>query len=352
MNYEQILDKIKGSFFGEALGDAMGWPVEFSQVWPSEPRIHNPLDDARKNSDGTAQFTDDTQMLIAATEGILQGMEEFDVLEDAFAGGFEAEIDFIDKGVARAFAEWYCNPVGGHRSPGGACGQGCTNLRTTLSRGDDDFFNAGKPGGRGCGAAMRSACYGWFWFNDPEAATKIAANHALMTHRSRNAQASAAAVAAAIIEAMKSPKDPRDVADAAYRAALEYDEKCARMIARAMYYAGNVRIPEDKVFDEFRGWVGDEAIAASIYAFLMFPFNYADAVRLAANTPGDSDSLGAITGALVGAFIGYSNLPDDWVEVTERAEHLTALSSRVADLVAEPEIVEVVDETPTHEERL
>lgn len=342
MEREHLLDKIKGSFFGEALGDAMGWPVEFAHVIPSEPRVITPMQHARKNSDGTAQFTDDTQMLIAATEGILNGLDTFDALE---GDGNFFEMDFIDKGVAQAFAQWYAHPVGGHRSPGNACGMGCRNLKETLKAGVDDFFNCGKPGGRGCGAAMRSACYGWFWVNDIEAAKKVAANHALMTHRSKNAMASAAATAAAVAEAIKTgcdpTSDPRSVAEAAYQAALEIDEKCARMIARAMYYAENHRISEGQVFDEFRGWVGDEAIAASIYAFLMFPYNYADAVRLAANTPGDSDSLGAITGAIVGAYIGFSNLPTEWVEITERADHLRSLSILVTDVVESLEPVDV-----------
>ena len=53
------------------------------------------------------------------------------------------------------------------------------------------------------------------------------------------------------------------------------------------------------------GWAADEALAAAIYIFLRHPNDMQAALTEAVNTPGDSDSIATIVGALVGARIGF-----------------------------------------------
>jgi ADP-ribosylglycohydrolase len=58
-----------------------------------------------------------------------------------------------------------------------------------------------------------------------------------------------------------------------------------------------------------KGWVAEEALAMSIYCALVAS-DFVDGVLLAVNHGGDSDSTGAITGNILGAFYGIEALPD------------------------------------------
>ena len=61
------------------------------------------------------------------------------------------------------------------------------------------------------------------------------------------------------------------------------------------------------------GWVAEEALAISVYAVRMFPYDLRRAVQLAVNISGDSDSTGAITGNIAGAINGEDAIPARWI---------------------------------------
>jgi ADP-ribosylglycohydrolase len=88
------------------------------------------------------------------------------------------------------------------------------------------------------------------------------------------------------------------------------------------------------------GWTGDEALAIGVYAACAAN-SFKDAVRLAANHAGDSDSTASIAGQLYGARHGIMALPHDWVrrldvlrdalQVTQRLLAVQAVGSRELD---------------------
>ncbi len=320
----KIKDRILGSFNGLALGDAAGWPVEFNEAaTPRNPIVKDLHASCRKRPDGSFEFTDDTQMTIATAEGLLLAQRHADETQSTPP---------YDMYVAEAYVDWCQNPVDGHRAPGGACQLGCENLSKVLDRPFADFTKCGKEGGGGCGVAMRSAPYGWMFGATPITSNKWAARHALFTHRSAMAQASGVAVATAVRMAMF-VEDPFQIATAAARAAGTYDQRTMRMIYQAMYWAtdeGKARVDAWEVFDKFRGWAGHEAVAASIYSFLFYPNDFEKAILLAVNSPGDSDSLGSITGAISGAYLGNDAIRQDWRDKVERKDHIRYLSEEMA----------------------
>ena len=65
------------------------------------------------------------------------------------------------------------------------------------------------------------------------------------------------------------------------------------------------------------GWVGDEALAIAVYCALKYPENIERALVAAVNHKGDSDSTGAIAGNSVGAHVGFSRIPEKFVEYLE-----------------------------------
>jgi len=74
------------------------------------------------------------------------------------------------------------------------------------------------------------------------------------------------------------------------------------------------------------GWVGEEAFAISVYSALKYNNNFKQGITAAVNHSGDSDSTGAITGNILGAWMGCSSIPDNWVEKVEFREVITQVA--------------------------
>ncbi len=64
------------------------------------------------------------------------------------------------------------------------------------------------------------------------------------------------------------------------------------------------------------GWVGEEALAISVYCALKHQDNFKKALVASVNHNGDS----AITGNILGAYLGLSRIPLNWIENVELGE--------------------------------
>ncbi|HEX3597745.1 MAG TPA: ADP-ribosylglycohydrolase family protein, partial [Polyangiaceae bacterium] len=109
--------------------------------------------------------------------------------------------------------------------------------------------------------------------------------------------------------------------------AARHDRETAEMIARAASDAQRGEPPE-RVFERLLGWAAHEAIAAATYVYVRHPDDFRAAVLEAANTPGDSDTIATLVGALVGARCGANAIPPEWVRDVERSDELMALAAR------------------------
>jgi ADP-ribosylglycohydrolase len=88
-----------------------------------------------------------------------------------------------------------------------------------------------------------------------------------------------------------------------------------------------------------QGWVGPEALAIGVYCALALPKpeQFCEAVRLAANHSGHSDTTAAITGSLLGARHGTSVLPRSWLARLELADVIERIGHDLgASCVREP----------------
>ena len=75
-----------------------------------------------------------------------------------------------------------------------------------------------------------------------------------------------------------------------------------------------------------QGWVGDEALAIAIYCALKHSDDFDKALIAAVNHNGDSDSTGAITGNILGAYLGMSGIPKKYIDNLELVDVLTELA--------------------------
>ena len=171
---------------------------------------------------------------------------------------------------------------------------------------------------KGCGGAMRIAPAGLIADSVTEA-MRLGAELAAMTHGHPLGWLSAAAQAgmiqmcisgASVLQAVDRitellPKLWPEHQDASLMAAI------LDMAQRTAYMA----IPDDEAVDALgAGWVGEEAVAIAVCCALRYPEDVKGCLRMAVNHSGDSDSVGAIAGNLLGASLREDQLPRDWLE--------------------------------------
>jgi ADP-ribosylglycohydrolase len=96
-------------------------------------------------------------------------------------------------------------------------------------------------------------------------------------------------------------------------------EETVTAIDKATALAGDSsKAPSPELIETLGGgWVGEEALAISLYCALTEAGDITKALRLAVNHSGDSDSTGAITGNILGAFHGEAALPVNWLKQLE-----------------------------------
>ena len=102
--------------------------------------------------------------------------------------------------------------------------------------------------------------------------------------------------------------------------------ECVTALQMASTLAGG-DLPDNEAIAKLgEGWVGEEALAIAIYCSLKHQDDYRKAVTVAVNHSGDSDSTGSITGNIVGAYLGISNIPVDWLKNLELREVITQIA--------------------------
>ena len=314
-------DRVAGCVLGAAVGDALGHATEFMSPDAIRDR-HGPAGVTgfeRWGADAAgrrvALFTDDTQM----AECVLRGLVDAGPTPDR-------EATMAD--ISRRFVAWSRDPIGGHRAPGNACLSGCRALEAGA-----DWRTSGGPTAGGCGSVMRVYPIGLrFAFVDWREREWWAVAQSWPTHRDPIALAASAAMAAAVAGFARGDDDREVFADA-IAAAARHDYKTAGMVCRALRAAED-RTPPEAVYDKLRGWAAHEAVAAGLFAAARHLDDPRAAMLEAANTPGDSDSIATLAGALTGARNGLASLPAEWVRDVERGDELLDLARRLSGLVA------------------
>jgi len=59
------------------------------------------------------------------------------------------------------------------------------------------------------------------------------------------------------------------------------------------------------------------SVPAAIYAFLSHPKSFPEAVEYAFRLGGDTDTIGAMTGAIAGAYHGAESIPSEWITLLD-----------------------------------
>lgn len=66
-----------------------------------------------------------------------------------------------------------------------------------------------------------------------------------------------------------------------------------------------------------QGWVAEETLAIAIYCTLKYSNDFDKALIASVNHSGDSDSTGAVTGNILGTYLGLSGIPEKYLKNLE-----------------------------------
>jgi ADP-ribosylglycohydrolase len=105
-------------------------------------------------------------------------------------------------------------------------------------------------------------------------------------------------------------------------------DECLSILDRLDAALANPNRHADPCLATGEGWIAEEAFATGLLCFLLFPEEPVAALRRAALTVGDSDSIACLTGAFAGAYLGMAAWPEDWVSRIEYSDRLAALGNR------------------------
>ena len=75
--------------------------------------------------------------------------------------------------------------------------------------------------------------------------------------------------------------------------------------------------------------IRDEALAISVYFSLKYSNDFEKGLIASVNHDGDSDSTGAITGNILGAYLGLGKIPMKWMESVELKDVLLRLANEL-----------------------
>ncbi len=318
---------------GGALGDALGRPVERIRT-PQLYDYYGPDGIQDMQTVGMrARITDDTQMTLFTSEGLRNSIKahgkdapcDMDIIYSAYLNWYitqteEAPEEYHGESYLMSLPELY-SPAG----PG----------RTCL-----ESLKAGVPGSiknpvndsHGCGGIMRVAPVGLV-YDDTQEAFRVGAECAALTHGAPEAYLPAGVFAAVISELMKGCDIPSSI-ETAMKILQGYSghESTYVRLKKAIELSQTDMCHRDAIVALGYGFTGDEALAISLYCVLKNSNNLKDALIMAVNHSGDSDSTGAITGNILGASIGLDTVPKEWIECLELKDEIIKTAAELCEI--------------------
>lgn len=336
MTKEQLLDRSLGCIIGGAVGDALGYEVEFLSL--AQIRARYAGGRIERYSAVPAHFSDDTQMTLFTAEGMVNTHERDYIahIRKAYLDWFATQTETMHRIDGSALADnaglWQ------RRAPGNTC----MTAMSCISRGVE-VHNFSK----GCGGVMRVAPIGLYAAAHPDRlsvkdAGIVAALAAEITHLHKASSLASAMMAMLVAEfATADMRDIADIVDVIVNCLhstlrtipcdneISSGFKC--LILDALKLSMAVTPDEEAIRHLGEGWVGDEALAIALYCVARHFDDFEKCIVAAANHDGDSDSTAAIAGNILGALRGISAIPRHYIEGLEMTDILTSMARKLVD---------------------
>lgn len=342
---KNTLSAIKGSLIGGAIGDALGYPVEFLRRERILSRYGEEGIQAYEldKETGLALISDDTQMTLFTLVGLLIRETQSNLR------GIADPQEVYIWGCYRQ--GWYRTQIGerlednscclldlpqlwDRRAPGGTC-------LTALGSGRIGTLEKRINSSKGCGGVMRVAPIG-LYAGKAQTAKELkhtamtSAKVAAITHGHSLGILPAAALAQILSRAAFGGCPYEDGLYGIVRECRELmqewfqTDSCLpeflEIIDKAVEMAQSDWEDHRCICSIGEGWVAEEALAIALFCALRYPDDFSKAVIAAVNHGGDSDSTGAITGNILGAWLGMEGIESKWLEKLELRDEILELA--------------------------
>ncbi len=351
------LSQYRGCLLGGAIGDALGYPVEFVRSATAIRARYGDLADVPLGYAGDSHVSDDTQMTLFTAEGMLA----------AFRRGRARGIANVPGMVALAYLRWldtqrypapaladsapeWPPPLGSlvragrlrsdprlyaRRAPGNTCLSALESVPVQWSSGRFLARNDSK----GCGGVMRVAPVGLLAFFRHDAFV-LGAECAAITHGHPSGYLSAGYFASLVFDLVRDVPLPvaLENADAILRHPPTHpylrfsdSDELVACLSKAREVAFSDALDASEIESLGGGWVGEEALAIAVACALPVenpePAIVARALARAVTHAGDSDSTGSVAGNLLGARFGLHAFRADWARDVELADVLETMAT-------------------------
>ncbi len=298
-NKYKFKEKCIGSLLGTAVGDILGAGIEGLSREAILKR-YGEVRDFLSTGRGFGCYTDDTEMALALAHSILQN------------NGVDAEH------CAGSYAHFY-NPWRGY-------GAGAHAVLNALKQGGD-YKKTGymmfEDGSFGNGGAMRIAPVGLVYHNKDDETLKKAVSDAVQCTHVHPEGVDGALVQAKAAAILTNINDAADFNPATFLETLGRISAVDIMKKKILYLEDVLKKDID---DETAvGFLGNgirasEAVACALLAAVKYHSTPEEAVIKSVNFGGDTDTIGAMTGALMGALHGKEWIPPRWTDNMENKE--------------------------------
>lgn len=328
------LDKFRGCLLGGAAGDALGYAVEFLQDKDIFAKYGENGITEYSLRNGVADISDDTQMTLFTANGLLLG--DTRGCMRGIAGSptsyiYQCYGDWLKTQLSGASINkdcrysWLLNVPELHndRAPGMTC---LSALESGVCGTIENPINNSK----GCGGVMRVAPIGLFF---DYSADRIGAEAASITHGHELGYMPAAALVHIINTVAYNPETTLLEAVESSIQALSEEFSQAKYLHYLLELMQKAIDLSQKNLDDLEairelgeGWVAEETLAIAIYCSLKYQDNFDKALIAAVNHSGDSDSTGAVTGNILGAYLGLEKIPQKYLANLELKDVITEIA--------------------------
>lgn len=295
-------EKARGAFYGCALGDALGAPIE-SCYRDCVPAITGMIP-AEQWGLEAGSWTDDTSMMLClaaslvATGGVPDGNSEL-----------------------THYCEWYTN---GYLGVNGTC----FDIGRTCKIALEHYMDTGEivaptDTERCCGngSLMRTVAVGIFACGNPDIAWEYGQACSATTHAHPLCMEACGVFSALVARAIAGDTKAQLLETLASYAPHVLDARLLRVLD-----GGFLTKARDQI--QSSGFVLD-TLEAALWAFFTTG-SFAEGALLAVNLGRDSDTVGAVYGSLAGAFYGFTALPEEWISELKGRRYLDGVWADVA----------------------
>ena len=354
-----------GCLVGGAVGDALGYAVEF-ESWPSIRTMYGPKGITRYSLSpgGKALISDDTQMTLFTANAILLGMTRGctrGVMGRIDTYCYNTYIDWLhtqewdgpqstdlDEDNCLVFS-WlmYIPELFARRAPGNTC----LSALKAIERNEE-----AKNNSCGCGGVMRTAPLAILDYLHGYAGGEynycdmVAAEAARITHKHPLGFLPSAVLNDILMQILAGEVENGNSLEQIVKTALDrlpsiqsepdknktYGElwplevtRLENVIQKALMLAKTDMADVEAIERIGGGWTGHEALAIAIYSAVKHCNSFEDAIVSSVNHSGDSDSTGAICGNIIGLLLGRNAIPEHYTKDLELLDIIEEMASNL-----------------------